>query len=237
MQNLTTVAVVGVLLSVGPGWTAASSGPSQPVQKAGLLLAGTWVLNDELSDDPRAGRGERVDDGRADDDARRRGGRPGFGGGPGGFGRAPGGFGGRGGRSGGRGGDRPDPEQAARLREAVRDLMTAARRMTITGNTQEVVLAYNDGRVVRLIPDGREHAGLAGTRARVTRTTRWRGETLETDIELQAGRALSLRQTYDVRAAGDGSSRQLIVTTHVRGGRLRRGDEREIRRVYDDGEP
>lgn len=235
MRNLTTVAVLGVLLGVGPGWTAGSPGASRLVQEAGLVLAGTWVLNDELSDDPRAGRG-----GRADDEARRRGGRPGFGGGPDGFGRNPGGFGGRGGRGGrlgGRGGGRPDPEQAAGMREAVLDLMTAPRRMTIAGNAEEVVLTYNDGRVVRLIPDGREHAGLAGTRARVTRTTRWRDATLETDIELQAGRALSVRQTYDVQAVGDGNSRQLIVTTHVRGGRLRRGDEREIRRVYDEGAP
>lgn len=232
MRNFTMAAVVGVLLSVGPGWTAASPGTSRLAQEAGLLLAGTWVLNEDPSDDPRAGPSRR-----AEDDARRRGGRPGFGGGPGGFGRDPGGFGGRGGRFGGRGGDRPDPEQAARLREAARDLMTAARRMTIAGNAEEVVLTYNDGRVVRLIPDGREHAGLAGTRARVTRNTRWRGETLEADIELQGGRALSVRQTYDVQAAGEGNSRQLIVTTHVRGGELRRGGEREIRRVYDEGEP
>ena len=232
MRNLTTVAVVGVLLGVGPGWSEASSAAWPPAQEAGLLLAGTWVLNDELSDDPRA-----VSSGPADDEARRRGGRPGFGGGRDGFGRDPGGFGGRGGRFGGRGGDRPDPEQAARLREAMQDLMTAPRRMTIAGNAEEVVLTYNDGRVVRLIPDGREHAGLAGTRGRVTRTTRWRGETLEADIELQGGRALSVRQTYDVRAAGPGNGRQLIVTTHVRGGRLLRGHEREIRRVYDEGEP
>ena len=142
MRKLTTVTVVGVLLGVSAGWTAASPGASGLAQEAGLPQAGTWVLNDELSDDPRAGRGER-----ADGDARRRGGRPGFGGGPGGFG-------GRGGRFGGRGGDRPDPELAARMREAMRDLMTAARRMTIAGDAEEVVLTFNDGRVVRLIPDG-----------------------------------------------------------------------------------
>ena len=229
MRILTTAAVVGVVLGAGSGWTAASARTARPVQEAALPLAGTWVLNDELSDDPRAGRAERPDD-----DARRRGGRPGFGGRPGGSGPGPGGFGGRGGRFGGRGGARPDPEQAARLREALGQIMAAARRLTIAGDAEEVRLTYEDGRVVRLIPDGREHAGLAGTRGRLTRTTRWRGEKLETEIELQARRSVNVRQTYEVRAGGDGSP-QLIVTTRVEGGR-RRGGDREIRRVYDAGE-
>ena len=122
------------------------------------------------------------------------------------------------------------------MREAMRDLLSAARRMTIAGDRNEVVLTYDDGRVVRLIPDGREHAGIAGTSAQVKRTTQWNGETLEAEIELQARRKFTVRQTYEVQDDPDGG-RQLIVTSHVEGGRSRRDGDRELRRVYDAGEP
>ena len=118
----------------------------------------------------------------------------------------------------------------AERQEAMRDLMTAPRRMTIVADEDEIVLTYGDRRVVRLIPDGREHSGLAGTRARVTRRTRWRGAALEAEIELQSRMELRVRQTWEVRTADDGH-RQLIVTTRVDGGR--RDRDRELRRVYD----
>ena len=112
----------------------------------------------------------------------------------------------------------------------MRDLMTAPRRMTIVADEDEIVLTYGDRRVVRLIPDGREHSGLAGTRARVTRRTRWRGAALEAEIELQSRMELRMRQTYEVRTSEFGD-RQLVVTTRIDGGR--RGRDRELRRVYD----
>ena len=161
------------------------------------------------------------------------GGGPGGFGGRGGFGGGPGG---RGGGPGGRDGDRPDREQMAGMREAMRDLLAAPRRMTIVGNVKEVVLTHDDGRVVRLIPDGREHAGIAGSSAQVKRTTQWKGETLEAEIELQARRRFSVRQTYEVQDGPDGG-RQLIVTSHVEGGRSLRDGDGELRRVYDAGEP
>ena len=233
------MAIAGTALGAWLGGSAGAAASGAP-QDAELVLAGTWVLNDELSDDPRARAEERDDD-----SARRPGGRGGFGRGPGGFGgpgggpggfggRGPGGFGGRGGFGGGRDGERPDPERMAGMREAMRDLLSAARRMTIAGDRNEVVLTYDDGRVVRLIPDGREHAGLAGTSAQVKRTTQWNGETLEAEIELQARRKFTVRQTYEVQDGPDGG-RQLIVTSRVEGGR--RGGDRELRRVYDAGEP
>ena len=66
------------------------------------------------------------------------------------------------------------------------------------------MLTRDDRRVVRLIPDGREHAGLAGTRARVTRRTRWRGATLETEIELRPRMQPRMRQTCEVRNPAGG---------------------------------
>ena len=48
------------------------------------------------------------------------------------------------------------------MQSAMEDLTTAARRMTVVETEREVLLTYADGRV-RLIPDDREHAGIAGT--------------------------------------------------------------------------
>ena len=232
------MAIAGTALGAWLGGSAGAAA-SGGAQDAEFVLAGTWVLNDELSDDPRARGGERDGD-RDDESARRPGGRGGFGGGPGGFGgRRPGGFGGRGGFGGGPGGrdgERPDPERMAAVREAMRELLAAPRRMTIAGDADEVALTYGDGRVVRLIPDGREHAGLAGSSAQVKRTTQWNGETLEAEIELQSRRKFTVRQTYAVQDGPDGG-RQLIVTSQIEGGRSRRNGDRELRRVYDAGEP
>ena len=231
MRSLAVGIIAAVALGAGPGGTAAPS--VRAAQDAERALAGTWVIDADLSDDPRPQPGGRD----ADDRPR------GLGGGFGGPGWGPGGgFGGRGGGYGGRRGGfgaggfeagGGDPERMARMRadmqEAMRDLMTAPRRMTIVADAREIVLAYDDRRVVRLIPDGREHAGLAGTSARVTRKTRWRGARLETEIELRSRLDLRVRQSYEVRIMDDGA-RQLVVTSRVDGGR--RGPDRELRRVY-----
>ena len=63
-----------------------------------------------------------------------------------------------------------------------------------------------------------------------------KGETLEAEIELRSRRKFTMRQTYEVHDGPDGG-RQLIVTSHVEGGRSRRDGDRELRRVYDAGEP
>ena len=193
-------------------------------------IDGVWVLNQELSDDPSG----RLDGGQ-------QGGRGGFGpgggfgGGRGGFGGGRGGFGGGRGGFGGGGGNRPDPQEMARLREsmqgAIRDLLGAPRRITIVSGDDEIGLTYNDGRVVRLIPDDREHAGLAGSSMQVQRKTRWDDERLVTEIELETRFPFRVEQTYEVRTDG-GSGRQLIVTSRVERGRGSDGD-REFRRVYD----
>ncbi len=203
-------------------------------------IQGVWVLNDELSDDPRARLGSMAgEEGRQG----RGGGRGGFGGGGGGRrgfgggggGGGGGGFGGVGGGRGGGfggGGDRPSPEEMAERREAMQsameDLMTAARRMTVVEGEREVILTYADGRVIRLIPDDKEHAGIAGESMQVSRRTKWDGEKLVTQIELQGRMSLEIEQTYEVLREGQ----QLVVTSKVEGGRG--SDEpRVLRRVYD----
>ncbi len=215
-----TVGVIGVL--------AVSAAEAGEAQAEGI--DGVWVLNLELSDDPSGQLG-----------AQGQGNRGGFGpggggGGRGGFGGGRGGRGGRGGfGGGGGGGDRPDPQEMARLREsmqeAIRDLLGAPRRMTIASSADEISLTYGDGRVVRLIPDDREHAGLAGSSMRVQRKTRWDGDRLVTELELETRLPFRVAQTYEVRTDG-AAGRQLIVTSRV--GRGGGGDGgREFRRVYD----
>ena len=116
----------------------------------------------------------------------------------------------------------------------MRDLMTAARRMTIIGTRDEILLTYNDGRVVRLLPDGRAHAGVAGTSMRVTRTTRWDDEILIADIELEGRVKFEIERSYEVRNGESG--RQLIVISRFDSSPFG-GEEREFRRIYDAENP
>lgn len=202
------VALVGLI-----GLPGAASTEAGETQTAGI--DGVWLLNTELSDDPSGrlgGPGGNANRG------------PG-----GGFGGRRGGFGG-----GGFGGNRPDPQEMARMREAMqqamRDLLAAPRRMTIVSMDDEIGLTYDDGRVVRLIPDNREHAGIAGDSMQVRRTTRWDGDRLVTDLELETRIPFRVEQSYEVRT-DNVEGRQLIVTSHVEMGR-RGGGDREFRRVY-----
>ena len=120
-------------------------------------------------------------------------------------------------------------EMREAMQSAMRDLMTAARRMTIVETEREVLLTYDDGRVIRLIPDDREHAGIAGQSMQVTRRTTWNGETLMTRIELQSRMTLQIEQTYTVRLDGQ----QLVISSTFEGDRFRHDEDREVQRVYD----
>ena len=218
MRFTLTVVVVLALGGVCGDARVLSSDVAQPESSA-ASLEGAWVLNADLSDEPRArleGVGDDRGQGRGRGAAGRRGSRPG------GRGRA--------------GGRPPDREELARLRqglqEAVRDLMTAPRRMTIVMIENEIVATYDDGRVIRLVSDDQAHKGIAGTSMQVTRRTRWENEKLVTDISLDSRIEVRLEQTYEVRLT-DPEGKQLIVTSRFVGGRASNGDRRELRRVYD----
>ena len=210
-RSVLAVAFVGFAILAVSGYTMPVSVTQADERQVAFL--GTWVLNAELSDALRP-RPETSGSGR---DQRGRGG----------------GFGGRGGD-----GDRANPRDVAEgrtgIQEAMRDLMSVPRRMTISGTLDEVILTYDDGRVIRLLPDGREHAGLAGSSMRLTRTTRWGSATLNTDIELEGRLRFEVEQTYEVRNGE--ASKQLIVTSRFAGGPFR-DEEREFRRVYDAQNP
>ena len=97
------------------------------------------------------------------------------------------------------------------MQSAMKDLMTAARRMTVVETEREVLLTYDDGRVVRLIPDDQKHAGIAGSSMQVERRTKWNGEKLVTRIELQSRMKLKLEQTYEVLLGGQAAGRHVNI--------------------------
>ena len=225
MRFTLTVLVIVALSGASGSACGLSEATAQP-QNPEPAIQGVWLLNYELSDDPSS-QFEGMDRERM-----RGRGRAGDRGG----GRGRGGVGGA--RSGGRRPEHgmPSPEEATRMRQgiqdAMRDLMTAPRRMTIVATEGEVVATYGDGRVIRLIPDDREHRGIAGTSMQVTRKTRWENAKLVTDIQLETRVEIRLEQTYEVRFQGE-EGEQLIVTSRFTIGRF--GDDvvRELRRVYD----
>ena len=115
------------------------------------------------------------------------------------------------------------------MQSAMKDLMTAPRRMTVVETESAVLLTYDDGRVLRLIPDDREHAGIAGNSMQVKRRTTWSGEKLVTRIELQSRMKLELEQTYEVLVDGG----QLVITSKFESERFADDEDRELQRVYD----
>ena len=181
-------------------------------------LSGVWQMNWELSDNPR----ERAPD---EVGGRRRGGWSGGGfGGVGGFGRGPGGVGRSGGASGGRDGTDPDPDRIERTRDVLADLLTAPRSMTIEQDSREVLLRYDDGRYVRIVPDDRDHAGIAGS-TEVSRRARWQDGRLVAEIKVDGGPKVV--HELEVRLGGE---QLFVLTTLIASDAY---DEVQLKRYYD----
>jgi len=193
---------------------AASMAVQSPATSTGSI-AGAWTLNADLSDKPadRGAGGER-----GDGDARGRGnGGYGRGGGRGGFG---GGYG-RGGTA--RGGGRADPEDAARMRDAMRDVMNPSDHLTIRQTDSMIVMTGADGRTTRLSPDGKK---IKDENTGVERRTKWEGDKLVSEIN-GLGRG-KVTQTF----AADPEHHQLRITVQMEGSG-RSGQARTITHVYD----
>jgi hypothetical protein len=202
-EPVVSVAIAFVFALVGV-WLAAES----RIQ-AQTPIEGAWTLNKDLSDEAPARDADR-------DGGQERGRRGG-----GGYGRG-GGFGGgmRGGGGGGR--SRGNPEDAARMREAMHDEMTAADHLTITQTESMVVITTQDGRTTRLSPDGKK---VKDENTKIERKTKWDADKLVSEIDgLGPGK---ITETYSV----DPEKHQLTVTVHTEGGRNR--PARTLRRVYD----
>ncbi len=157
MNALRGIVSVGIVVSaaalVAPSFAAERQ--AQTADKASLV--GAWTLNKDLSDRPAAGGQSGTGDqsGGSSGGSRRGGG--GGGGGGGGYGRRGGG-GGYGGGGGGRNGSSTpsmSPEEMARMRDAMRDVVQPSDHLTITQTESMVVLTGADGRTTRLSPDAR----------------------------------------------------------------------------------
>jgi len=200
-----------VLLAVFLAVSLAVQTPATPTTTASL--AGAWTLNREQSD-AAPDRGNRGgDEGRARGEGGRRGG----------YGGGRGGFGGRGMGRGQMGGGAPvNPEDSARMRDAMRDVMNPSDRLTIVQTESMVLITGADGRTTRLSPDGKK---IKDENTGVERKTKWDSGKLVSEISgLGPGK---MTQTFAV----DPESHQLRVSVQMEGGRSRQ--PRTIAHVYD----
>ena len=214
------------LLSAGMLAAAVAALPGLPAVQAqspasGVSIAGAWTRNSQLSDGPmeRGQQGADSDRGRGDSGGgRRRGG----GGGGGGFGG--GGFGrGRGsGRGSDAGGARENPDDIARMRDAMREITNPSDHLIITQTDSMIVLTGADGRTTRLSPDGKK---IKDDNTTIERKTKWESGKLVSEINgLGPGR---MTQTFTVEP----ERRQLRITVVMSGGRSTQ--TRTITHVFD----
>ncbi len=218
MRTLFSFGLFAAMVTVAPAVLAAQAPPAA----AGASIAGAWTRNADLSDAP-AERGQRGDDsGREGGDSRGRNG--GGGGGRRGGGGGGGGFGGRGGRGGGmgRGGERPNPDEMARMREAMRDVTNPSDHLTIVQTDSMVLVTGADGRTTRMSADGKK---IKDENTRVDRKTKWDAGRLVSEISgLGPGK---MTQTF----AGDPENRRLRITVVMENTRSK--EPRTITQVYD----
>jgi len=200
-----------VLLAVFLGVSLAAQTPAAPTTTASL--AGAWTLNREQSDAAPDRENRGGDEGRARGEGGRRGG----------YGGGRGGFGGRGMGRGQMGGGAPvNPEDSARMRDAMRDVMNPSDRLTIVQTESMVLITGADGRTTRLSPDGKK---IKDENTGVERKTKWDSGKLVSEISgLGPGK---MTQTFAV----DPESHQLRVSVQMEGGRSRQ--PRTIAHVYD----
>lgn len=164
---------------------------TQAVEPQSLAIVGVWILDPGSSDAPPVSVEEPGRSGRGRDGGGRGRGRGGFGGG----------FGGR--RGPGAGGPREPDEARVRQMEAIRDLLDAPERLTITATESMVIVTSADGRTTRLATDG---TGVKDESTGITRSTRWESGRLVSRLTgLPRGKAT---ESYSV----DPDGRQLTVT-------------------------
>jgi hypothetical protein len=209
VRRLVSVGMVVLALVIPGGWVERGTRVHAQSDRSAAVV-GAWTLNKDLSDTPTdqspGGREERGDpDGGGG--GRRRGGGGGFGrGGGGGFGRGAG------------GGLRSDPEQAARMRDAMRDIMNPPVHLIIVKTETMIIVTGPDGRTTRLSPDGKK---VKDESTKAERKTKWDGMKLVSEISGLGPRKIT--ETYSV----DPERHQLHIDLQVE----QRPDP--IHRVYD----
>jgi hypothetical protein len=206
---LTLVVLLTVTLAPSP---AAADKPS---------IAGAWTMNKDQSDASPRARGDDSGGDRGDRGGQHRG----YGGGRGGYGGGRGGYGGGGMGRGGAGGGRMNPDDAARMREAMRELTDPSDQLTITETDSMIVITGADGHTTRLSPDGKK---IKDDNTGVERKTKWDGAKLVSEISgLGSGKAT---QTFVVVP----ETHQLRITVQLEGRSGSGGGQpRTISHVYD----
>ena len=199
MRTVMSVSLVVAAATFIATWLAAESRAQTPEH----ALAGAWTLNTEASDQTPAPGDER-------DGGDRRGGNGRYGGGRGGYG------------GGGNGGANVDPEQMARMRDAMRQLMNPPEHLTITQTDTMVVITEPDGHTTRLSPDGKK---VKDENTKIERKTKWDGGKLVSEIN-GLGRG-KVTQTYAV----DPEHHELRIAVQMENGRG--GQPRTITHVYE----
>ncbi len=171
----------------------------QPPASAPAIF-GAWTLNKDLSD--------KLPDRSQSSDSGNSGSRSGSGGG---YGRGVGGGGRRRGMGGaGSGGGSGNPEDAQRVRDAIRDIMTPPDHITIVQADSLIVVTTQDGRTTRLSTDGKK---VKDDNTGIERKTKWDNGKLVSEIS-GAGRA-KITETYAI----DADTHRLHVTLQTEGGR------------------
>jgi hypothetical protein len=222
MRTLLSIGILAAAVAAAPNPIAAQEKAAAP----GPSIAGGWTRNADLSDAP-PGRGQQGGDGQSQGQGNGSGGGGGHrrgGGGGGGYGG--GGFGRGGGM--GRGGGAPamNPDDVARMRDAMRDVTNPSDHLVITQTDTMVVLTGADGHTTRLSPDGKK---IKDENTKVERKTKWDGGKLVTEISgLGSGK---MTQTLSV----DQEHKQLRLTVVMEGGSS--GQPRTLTQVYDADTP
>jgi hypothetical protein len=203
---VSTAAVVSATVLIGP-W---GLGRRVQAQTEAGSIVGAWTLNKDLSQTPQSQT-------QGNDGTQR-----GYGSG-GGRRRGMGGGGFGGGGYGGGGGARGNPDDIARQRQALRDIMQAPDRLTITQTESMVIMTTGDGRTIRLSPNGKK---VKDDSTKIERKTKWDAGKLVSEIN-GAGPG-KITETYSI----DPEYHQLVVALQVENPRMPKGAG-DVRRVYD----
>jgi hypothetical protein len=227
MRTLLSVGILAAAVAATPATIAAQDKAPAAQDKAaaaGSPIAGGWTRNADLSDSPsERGQGDDSGQGRGNGGSSGGGHRRGGGGGYGGGGYGGGGYGRGGGmgRGGGNGAPAMNPEDAARMRDAMHDITNPSDHLVITQTESMIVLTGADGHTTRLSPDGKK---IKDDNTKIERKTKWDAGKLVTEINgLGSGK---ITQTLAV----DAEHKQLRLTVVMDGGH---SGQRTLTQVYD----
>jgi hypothetical protein len=118
-------------------------------------------------------------------------------------------------------GQQMNPEDLARMRDAIRDITAAQDHLTITQTDSMIVVTSQDGRTTRLSPDGKK---IKDDNTKIERKTKWDGGKLVSEI--QGAGPGKMTQTF----AADPATHTLRITVQIEG---RNNQARSITHVYD----